>query len=132
MLNHKLTLQISELELAICRFPPDAPLPNWIGENSFSSVTRTSDELSIVCCEDRLPGNVEAERNWRMIKIKGPFEFSLTGILATLVTPLSDAGIPIFAISTYDTDYLLLKGEQLDRAIGILEHTCIIENRLQN
>lgn len=132
MLNHTLTLQISELELAICRLPADAPLPKWIGEDGFVSITRTMDELSIVCCEDRLPGDVQAEHNWRMIRVKGPLDFSLTGILASLVTPLSDARIPLFALSTYETDYLLVKEEYFDRAIRILERTCIIENRLKN
>ena len=132
MLNHMLTLQISKLELAICRFLPNAPLPKWIVEDGFVSITRTPDELSIVCCEDCLPEDVEADRNWRMIRVKGPLDFSLTGILASLVTPLSDAGIPLFALSTYETDYLLLKEEYFDRAIGIPEQECIIENRLKN
>jgi hypothetical protein len=132
MLNHTLTLQISKLELAICRLPPDSPLPSWIGENDFTSVTRTPDELSIVCKESCLPGSVKAERNWRMIKVKGPLDFSLTGVLASLLTPLSNAGIALFALSTYDTDYLLLKEENLNRAIGILEHTCIIEKLPEN
>jgi hypothetical protein len=128
MLKHKLTLQISESRMAISRLPPEAPLPGWIKENGFVSLTRTPDELSIVCIEEWVPTNVEAERNWRMIKVKGPLDFSLTGILASLISPLSDAGIAIFALSTYDTDYLLLKEGNLNRAISILDRTCIIEN----
>jgi hypothetical protein len=76
-----------------------------------------------------VPIDVEAERNWRIIKLKGPLDFKLTGVLASLLTPLADAEIPIFAISTYETDYLLLKNEYFERAIGILEGTCIIENK---
>jgi hypothetical protein len=129
MQKHKLTLQISEARMAICRLPPDATLPGWIGENGFVSLTRTPDELSIVCIEEWVPSNVEAERNWRMLKVKGPLDFSLTGILASLISPLSDAGIAIFALSTYDTDYLLLKEGNLNRAISILGRTCIIENQ---
>jgi hypothetical protein len=128
MQKHKLTLQISGARMAICRLPPDATLPGWIGENGFVSLTRTPDELSIVCIEEWVPTNVEAERNWRMIKVKGPLDFSLTGILVSLISPLSDAGIAIFALSTYDTDYLLLKEGNLNRAISILDRTCIIEN----
>ena len=128
MTNYKLTLQLRELKLAVCRLPAKAALPRWVAEDSFVSITRTSDELSIVCSERHVPLDVKAERNWRMIKLKGPFDFNLTGVLASLLTPLSDAGIPIFAISTYDTDYLLLKEEYFDRAISILELTCIIEN----
>jgi hypothetical protein len=129
MLKHTLTLQIFEPELAICRLPPTSPIPAWIGDKDFVSVTRTPDELSIVCSEDRVPGEVEAERNWRMLGIKGPLDFSMTGVLASLVSPLSDAGIAVFAISTYDTDYLLVKADRFERALEILELTCIIENR---
>ena len=129
MLKHTLTLQIFEPELAICRLPPTSPIPDWIGDIDFVSVTRTPDELSIVCYEARVPGEVKAERNWRMLGIKGPLDFSMTGVLASLVSPLSDAGIAVFAISTYDTDYLLVKADRFDRALEILELTYIIENR---
>jgi len=127
MLKHTLTLQIFEPELAICRLPPTSPIPDWIGDKDFVSVTRTPDELSIVCSEDRVPGEVEAERNWRMLGIKGPLDFSMTGVLASLVNPLADAGIALFAISTYNTDYILVKTDCFDRALGILQLTCIIE-----
>jgi hypothetical protein len=129
MQKHKLTLQISETRMAICRLPPEATLPGWIEENGFVSLTRTPDELSIVCIEEWVPSDVEAEHNWRMLKVKGPLDFSLTGILASLISPLSDAGIAIFALSTYDTDYLFLKEENLNRAISILDRTCTIENQ---
>ncbi len=128
MQKYKLTLQILEARMAICRLPPDAILPGWIGENGFVSLTRTPDELSIVCIEEWVPSDEVVERNWRMIKVKGPLDFSLTGVLASLISPLSDAGIAIFAISTYDTDYLLLKDGNLNRAISILDRTCIFEN----
>ena len=129
MLKHTLTLQIFEPELAICRLPPTSPIPAWIGDRDFVSVTRTPDELSIVCYEAQVPGEVKAERNWRMLGIKGPLDFSMTGVLASLVSPLSDAGIAVFAISTYNTDYLLVKTDRFERAMEILKLTCIIENR---
>ena len=129
MQKHTLTLQISELKMAICQLPSTSPIPAWIGDKDFVSVTRTPDELSIVCSEDRVPEEVEAERNWRMLGIKGPLDFSMTGILASLVTPLSDEGITLFAISTYDTDYILVKTDCFERALGILQRTCIIENQ---
>ena len=127
MLKHTLTLQIFELELAICRLPPTSPIPAWIGGKDFVSVTRTPAELSIVCYEAQVPEQVKAERNWRMVGIKGPLDFSMTGVLASLVSPLSDAGIAVFAISTYDTDYLLVKADRFERAMEILELSCIIE-----
>ena len=128
MLKHTLTLKISEPGLAICRFSPDAAIPARLGESDFVSITRTPDELSIVCGENSIPDDVEAERNWRLIKVMGPLDFSLTGILASLISPLADAGISIFAISTFDTDYLLVKKDTMKRALGILQQTCIIEN----
>jgi len=132
MLKHTLTLEISELELAICRLPPTSSIPDWIGKSDFISVTRTQDELSIVCREDMVPDDIKAERNWRMLGIKGPLDFSLTGVLASLVNPLADAGIALFAISTYDTDYILVKTDHFERALGILQRTCIIENLPEN
>lgn len=127
MLKHTLTLQIFEPELAICRLPPTSPIPEWIGDKDFVSVTRTPDELSIVCYEVQVPGDVKAERSWRMLGIKGPLDFSMTGVLASLVSPLSDAGIAVFAISTYNTDYLLIKADRFDRTLEILSLSCIIE-----
>lgn len=127
MLKHTLTLQIFEPELAICRLPPTSPIPEWIGDKDFVSVTRTPDELSIVCYEAQVPGDVKAERSWRMLGIKGPLDFSMTGVLASLVSPLSDAGIAVFAISTYNTDYLLIKADRFDRTLEILSLSCIIE-----
>ena len=132
MLKHTLTLQIFEPELAICRLPPTSPIPAWIRDKDFISVTRTPDELSIVCSEARVPGEVEAERNWRMLGIKGPLDFSMTGVLASLVNPLADAGIALLAISTYNTDYILVKTDCFERALGILQRTCIIEKLPEN
>lgn len=127
MSNHKLTLQISDMNMAICRFASDSSLPGWVREDRFVSITRTPDELSLVCCEECVPADVSAERGWRLIKLKGPLDLNLTGVLASLVTPLAGAGIPIFALSTYETDYLLVKNDQLQNAIGVLERTCNIE-----
>jgi len=127
MQNPSIALQLSELKLAICWLPPDASLPSWIKEKEFISVTRTRDELSIICGENQVPADIKADRNWRMIKVSGPLDFALTGVLAALLNPLADAGIAIFALSTFETDYLLLKEENLDRAIGILGRKYSIE-----
>jgi len=127
MQNNKLTLQVSELDLAICRLPPDADLPVWIRESDLVSITRTKDELSIVCSENCVPEEVIAERHWRMVKVKGPLDFSLTGVISSLTTPLSKAGIAVFVISTFETDYLLMKPIQFDGALAILRDSFIIE-----
>lgn len=95
----------------------DAPIPAW-ADTGFFSLTRTRDELSIVCCEENVPEGVDCDRGWHCLQVKGPLDFALTGILASLAVPLAEADISIFAISTYDTDYFLVK--ELDMAIAVL------------
>lgn len=113
--------------LAVCRLPPDAALPAWIDTSAgFLTISRTEDELSLVCDLDRVPGGVRAERGWRAFKVEGPLDFALTGILAALATPLAEAGISIFAISTFETDYLLVRETELERAVAVLGRTCDI------
>lgn len=106
--------------LAVCRLPSDAPLPAWAAGPGFVSVTRTDEELSIVARQDRVPGDVVAVGPWRALKVQGPLDFALIGILAALTAPLADAGISLFAIATYDTDYILVRAETLEAAITAL------------
>jgi uncharacterized protein len=96
---------------AVVKLPADAPIPDWALTGAFTSVTRTSDELSIVCPADNLPPNVNSESHWICFKLQGPFAFSQVGILAAFIDPLAQSGVPIFAISTYDTDYVLIREE---------------------
>ena len=84
------------------------------------SVTRTAEELSVVCEQAGVPANIQAERDWRALRIKGTLDFSLTGILANIAFPLANAGISIFAVSTFDTDYVLVKAERLGEAVSAL------------
>ncbi|HSN87420.1 MAG TPA: ACT domain-containing protein [Thermoanaerobaculia bacterium] len=114
-----LTLALLPDRLAVCRLPPEAPLPTETG-GSLWSVTRTRAELSLVLAEDAVRDGWKAERGWRCLEVKGPLDFSLTGILASLATPLAEAGVSLFAVSTYDTDYVLVREESLDRAIRAL------------
>jgi hypothetical protein len=111
-----LTLHILPERLAVCRLAPDAPVPEPPANAGFWSVTRTSEELSIVLPEEHVQAGWEAETGWRCLKVQGPLDFGLTGILASLVTPLAEAGISIFALSTYDTDYVLVKEGDLEEA----------------
>lgn len=115
------TLRLSVLPatVAVCRLAADAAIPSWI-RGAFTSVTRTSDELSIVCDDDAVPEDVQAERNWRALKLEGPIPFEMTGVASALLAPLAAARISIFLISTYDTDYLLLKAESFERAVEVL------------
>jgi hypothetical protein len=116
---------VSELRLlsgryAICRLAADAAIPDWATGGDFSSVTRTSDELSVVCAEAEAPEDVKCERGWRILQVAGPLEFSLTGVLAAIAAPLASAEVSIFAISTFDTDYVLVKEENLAKAAEAL------------
>jgi uncharacterized protein len=114
----ELTLSVLPETFAVCRLDRDSSVPTWATTTSFFSITRTADELSIVCPQNQLPDGIPCEGGWRCLKVEGPLDFALTGILASLAVPLAQAGISIFAISTYDTDYLLVK--DLNRAIATL------------
>jgi hypothetical protein len=113
---NRLSLYILPGRLAVCRLPPDAPLPRPPSNANFWSVTRTEEELTVVLPDKAAPAGWQAEMGWRCFKVLGPLDFALTGILASLVTSLAEAGVPIFAVSTYDTDYILVKEENLEKA----------------
>ena len=123
----RLTLRVTPWQLAVCRFPADSPLPAWVlhAEAQFFSITRTPEEMSVVCAEDDLPPSVErdVERDWRAFAVAGPLPFGLTGVVSGITSPLAAAGIPVFVVPTYDTHYLLVKGADLVRARVILAGT---------
>jgi hypothetical protein len=102
--------------LAVAQLPRDAPVPAWATSGDLFCVARTSDELSVVCPEHLVPHGVRAEGGWRALKLAGPFEFTLTGVLSSVLTPLADAEVGIFAFSTFDTDYVMVKTDALERA----------------
>ncbi len=122
-----LTLSVMSLSLTVVRLDPSSAIPLWATEGDFFSVTKTSDELSVVCPEDKVPQDVKVEKGWRCLKVEGPLDFGLTGILSSLAQPLAEAKISIFAISTFDTDYIMLKKENLQKAIAILSAFCNIQ-----
>src|SRR6185437_6302828 len=102
---------------AVCRLGADATIPPWATAGSFFSITRTADELSVVCNQDAVPEGVVSERGWRCLRVAGTMPFSVIGVLASLTVPLAQAGISIFAVSTFDTDYLLVKQAESKRAV---------------
>jgi hypothetical protein len=108
-------------QFAVCRLPANAPVPDWAWRGPFTSVTRTADELSIVCLADNLPAEVESKRQWICFTLEGPFAFSEVGILASFIDPLAQSGVPIFAISTFDTDYLLVNEEHAEISLAALK-----------
>ena len=115
-----LPLLVLEDRLAVCRLDPDASPPGWANRGRFSSITRTSEELSVVCPEAAVPDGVKAVKGWRALRVVGSMDFSAVGVLASLTTPLANANIGIFSISTFDTDYLLVRESDLGRAVEAL------------
>lgn len=109
---------------AIVRLAPDAPIPNWATKGDFTSITRTADELSIVCPAVNLPRDIDAGPRWMCLKLEGPFPFFETGVLLSFIEPLSTNSVPVFAISTYDTDYVLVQEEYMGRVRDLLGEAC--------
>jgi uncharacterized protein len=123
-LSHNLKYRVLAEPLAVCRLASNAGLPARVMEGKFFCIVRAPDELSIVCpehnsSEDLLSG-ARVELGWVAFQLEGPFPFSLTGVLASFLQPLAEARIPIFAISTFDTDYVLIKRGSLERAVAAL------------
>jgi len=115
-----LRLAVLPGRLAVCRLSPEDAIPGWASAAGFSSVTRTRDELSVVCAEAAVPADVRCERGWRSLVVAGPLDFGLIGVIASLAEPLARAGIPIFVLSTFETDYLLVKEARLAEAGAVL------------
>ncbi len=119
---HGLTeLEVTKDILAVCILDSNSDIPVWAISSTFYSITRTHEELSIVCIEDAVPCSVKSEKGWRSIKVQGVLDFSLVGILSSIADPLAKAGISIFALSTYNTDYILVKQNVLANAVKVLE-----------
>jgi hypothetical protein len=105
---------------AVVRLDPDEELPAWLRGGPFWSATRSESELSLVCRQDDVPASASAERGWCALELAGPLDFSLTGVVASLVTPLAEAEVPIFVLSTFETDYLLVREHDLERSVDAL------------
>lgn len=105
---------------AVARLPADAKVPAWADGPGLSSITRTADELSIVCPSDRVPAGAHAVRTWRAFQLVGPMPFSTTGVVSALTAPLAAANVGVFILSTFDTDYLLVDQGNLARALAAL------------
>lgn len=115
-----LKMKLIEEKLSVCRLQRDMQIPAWALSGQFFSITKTHEELSIVCSESFVPEGVACEKGWRALMVEGPLDFSLIGILSQISTALAEVKISIFAISTYDTDYILIKAKEMDKAISEL------------
>ncbi|MFI5588577.1 ACT domain-containing protein [Amycolatopsis sp. NPDC051758] len=123
----RLAIDVRPGDYAVVRLPADAPVPAELlapGEPAFVSVTRTPEELSVICPAGREPaGSTAAEDGWRLLSVRGPLEFTLTGIIAALASELAGAGVALFSMSTFDTDHILVRGTDLDEAVKALRES---------
>lgn len=119
-LPQRLKLFLEPGAFAITRFPSGSTIPFAAG-GAFFSITQTRDELSVVCQQELVPSHLQAERDRALLRVAGPLDFLLTGVLASLLSPLAEAGISVFALSTHDTDYLLVRQQDLQSAVAALE-----------
>jgi len=112
LLNHFCVVQLDA----------NSAIPSWLkSQSDFWSITKTKDELSIVCLEKEIPDNLKCEKGWRILKVNGPLDFGMTGVLSSLLSPLAESKISVFTISTFDTDYILIKSNVLPAAIKVLQ-----------
>ena len=116
-MDSSLDLYVLPERLAICRLGPEEKLPPWAGSAVLLSVTRTQAETTVVCQEENVPAGITCNKSWRCLRIEGVLDFSQTGILSSLTAPLAEEGIPIYALSTYSTDLILIKEKDLSRAV---------------
>lgn len=119
-----LVLEPLALELSVCKFPPDMLLDDgFVNKGGFLNVTRTEEELSVVCDQTAAAAlnPAQVQSGWKAFKVKGPLDFSLTAILSAIAAPLAAEKISIFAISTFDTDYVLVPGKDFEKAGAVLK-----------
>jgi hypothetical protein len=120
MTDPKLQLSVLPDLYAVCKLPSNAPIPEWATSAAFTSITRTGDELSIVCEQSLVPEGVRYECGWRCLRVRGMLDFSMIGVVKALVTPLADVCVSVFVVSTFDTDYLLVKMHDLEKGVAAL------------
>lgn len=115
-----LQLRVLPGRLAVARLPGTAPVPGWADGPGLMSITRREGELSIVCADARVPAEVRAERGWRALEVEGPIDFQELGVMHGLTGPLAGAGVSVLALSTFDTDVLVVREETLGKAVEAL------------
>ena len=118
--THRLRLRVVPGRFAVCRLAAGDPMPDWARDGSFISITRARDELSIVCDDETVPAGIVAERGFSALGVEGTLAPDLVGVMVSLASPLAEASVPILAIGTYDTDYVLVRETDLTRAIDAL------------
>jgi hypothetical protein len=120
-MGHRLKFRHLEGSWAVCRLGAEDQIPDWASRGRFVSITRTPEELSVVCPALHVPEGIRSQAGWACLQLAGPFDFALTGILASFVQPLAEAAVPVFALSTFDTDWVLIPEQHLERALAALD-----------
>jgi uncharacterized protein len=115
-----LRIRLCPEELSVCRLAHTDPIPEWVLSSTIYSITKTGEELSLVCSTSLVPAGVKSEGPWVALQIEGPIPFTLTGVLASVLDPLAKADVSIFCVSTFDTDYVMVKAGDTDRAMSAL------------
>ena len=124
----KLTLSVLPEKLGICHLGKNVPVPDWASVGDFFSITGTDQELSIVYPQEKIPGGILFEKDWRAFKLESVVDgVYAVGIIACLAKPLAEAGISIFNISTYETNYILVEEKNLEKAKKVLSKFCAIK-----
>lgn len=116
----KLKIKLLDGTYAVCQMENTEKVPSWVEEKGFFSVTKTEDEISVVMLQDKISTDIKAEKDWRILKVEGTLDFSLIGILAKISSILAENQISIFVISTFNTDYILVKEEKIEKAMAVL------------
>ncbi len=117
---HTLKLRTIPGQFGICKLKPEESIPSWTTSGNIWSITRRETELSVVCLQENIPKEINAERNWRMLQIVGPLAFEMVGVLSSLTIPLAERGLSIITLSTYETDLILVKEKSFEVACHTL------------
>ncbi|RSM83954.1 ACT domain-containing protein [Kibdelosporangium aridum] len=117
---NRLTVDVRPGDYSIAKLPSGSPVPSLPTSDGLVSITSTPDEVSVVSLTDIAPSAEKVDQGWRLLTVRGPLEFTLTGIMASLAGSLAAAGVPLYAMSTFDTDHILVKATDLDRAVAAL------------
>jgi hypothetical protein len=120
-MTHKLLIRLVDAEYAITRLNIGTPLPEWLMGPGFWTVSSSREEMTLVCRAARIPPGVQSSGGWRCLRIEQHFSFDVPGVLASVLNPLTDAGVGIFANSTFSTDYVFVMGSDLDKAVAALK-----------
>ena len=120
MAEGRLKLALLADAYAICGLPATEPVPGWASATPLHAIVRTPKELTVVCRQDAIPASCPCDRNWRCLRVYGSFDLDQVGVISSLSLPLAEAGISIFVISSYDTDYIMIREPRVEEAVSIL------------